>query len=312
MAMHPDAPRDSSSNPVRWRAGAVAALAFFGAAAVFVLGVCTRWGQRFGDIAWFGRLQASPDLRQGSLDALETIRSSSLVLLGGALILTAFVRRRFRLAFIVCLVLPVSIGGAEFLKRTLVRPDLGIDPAGLTENWAPSGHTTVAATLVLCALMVVPRRFRAFTAIVGALYLALIAAGTLAAGWHRPTDSVMAVLWSLGVATTGVAVLVGWRGVGVEESEVERHEHEWQRRVLLSIIIALPMVVLIGSFVIGHRPVIWNQPSSRFFIASIVIDIVSVAAVLVFAQVLRGVSLDAPNSRSVAAETPAIDELDRL
>ena len=145
------------------------------AAVVYGLGVCTRWGQQFGDAAYAGRMTAAPELRSGALDVLDTLRAASVVLIGGGAVLTALVRRRPRLAIVVAAVMGVSILGAEVLKRTLVRPDFGIDPAGMTANWTPSGHTTVAVTLVLGVLMVVPTRLRGTVAIVGALYAAVIA-----------------------------------------------------------------------------------------------------------------------------------------
>jgi len=264
------------------------------AAVVYGLGVCTRWGQQFGDAAYAGRMTAAPELRSGALDVLDTLRAASVVLIGGGAVLTALVRRRPRLAIVVAAVMGVSILGAEVLKRTLVRPDFGIDPAGMTANWTPSGHTTVAVTLVLGVLMVVPTRLRGTVAIVGALYAAAIASGTLAAGWHRPADAITAALWSFAVAAAGVVVLAWWRGTGVDDAD-----HIERRRlhpIAVSVVVVLPIAVLISSLAVDHDPLVFTGVNGRFVFASIVIDVVAAAVVLVFTRFLRGVELDAPQS----------------
>ncbi|MEX1217158.1 MAG: phosphatase PAP2 family protein [Acidimicrobiales bacterium] len=278
----------------------IAAMALLCAAAVFILGIRTRWGQKFGDIALLGRLQSSPELRRGALDVLDTLQASSVVVIGGALVLFALIRRRSRLAGVICVVLFVAIAGAEFLKRTLVRPDFGIDPQGLTNNWAPSGHTTVAISLIFCALMVVPRRMRTVVAVIGALYAAAIASGTLAAGWHRPTDAVMATFWSFAIATVGVALLIAWRGPGTNELAYADRQHPRFRRAGFALAVGLPLFALGASFAIGHDPVVWTQPSSRFIAASIVIDLTAVTSVLVFSKLLEGISLDQPHDAAAS------------
>lgn len=281
----------------RWLGAAT--FAFIGAAVAYLLGVCTRWGQQFGDAAYAGRMQASPELRAGALDILDTLRAISVVCIGGGAILTALVRRRPRMALVVTAVLGVSILGAEFLKRVLIRPDFGLDPAGMTANWAPSGHTTVAVTLVLVAVLVAPSRLRILVTAVGALYAAAIAAGTLAAGWHRPTDAVMASLWSFAVAATGVVVLVLWRGVGVDR--VDEIMHPRAHRAGVVAVFVVPIAVLVGSFMIGHDPVVLTSPGGRFVLASIAIDVVAVAVVVLFARLLRGASLDPPGVERVGS-----------
>lgn len=272
----------------RWVLASVGTLV--AAAVVFVLGVCTRWGQQFGDAAYAGRMLSSPELRRGALDVLDTVRAASLVVIGGGVVVVALIGRRPRLAMIVAAIIGVSILGAEVLKRGLVRPDFGVDPPGMTANWAPSGHTTVAVTLVLCVLLVVPVRLRTVVALVGALYAAAIASATLAAGWHRPTDAVMAALWSFGVAAAGVSALVWWRGIGDDVADRPAHPRAHLASVVAVVIV--PIAVLVAGFAVGHDPVVLTGLSGRFVVASIVIDLVAVAVVIGFARLLRGASLD--------------------
>src|SRR6476661_7953136 len=81
-------------------------------------------------------------------------------------------------------------------------------------NTLPSGHSTVAASLAAALVLVVPVRLRPLAATLGGLYAGGIAAMTLAAGWHRPSDAVSAFavvgMWTFGVS----ALLVALRGTG--------------------------------------------------------------------------------------------------
>lgn len=266
---------------------AYATAALLGAAVVFVLGVGTRWGQSFGDSAYAGRMRSSPELRDGAREALDSVRAISTVLFGSAILAVALVRKRVRLAAVVLGVMVVSILGAELLKRGLPRPDYGIDPPGMTANWAPSGHSTVAITLVLCALMVVPASARRVVSIIGALYVAVIASATLAAGWHRPTDAVMAVFWSFSIATFGLAIdSLGRRTEGSPEPRTDDHDGS-RHPVTVALAMLLPIAVLVGSFIAASDPIVWTESSGRFVMASIVIDLVAAGSVLVFAALDR-------------------------
>jgi membrane-associated phospholipid phosphatase len=107
----------------------------------------------------------------------------------------ALIRRRIALA-VTSVVLVVGANlSAELLKRELHRPVLGIDPqrAGAGNSF-PSGHTAIAASVVVALVLVLPPRVRGIAAVVGALYAALVGVATLSAGWHRPSDAVGAFL----------------------------------------------------------------------------------------------------------------------
>lgn len=78
------------------------------------------------------------------------------------------------------------------------------------ENSLPSGHTTLVLSLVLAALVVVPRSLRYPAVLVAAFLATATGASTVVAGWHRPSDvfAAMAVclLWA-GI----VSLVIGWR-----------------------------------------------------------------------------------------------------
>jgi membrane-associated phospholipid phosphatase len=183
--------------------------------AVYGVFVCTRAGQRVDDAALVGRDRLTPKQIDDADDLLRTVDLASLVLLGGVVLLVAFVRGRWPLALAAGLLLLGANVTTQVLKEVLPRPDLlpGGDPLG-TANSLPSGHTTIAMSLALAAVLVAPRRVRGAVAVVGAFYAGAVGAAVLAAGWHLPSDAVAALLvvtaWAALVATWG------WRETGAE------------------------------------------------------------------------------------------------
>jgi hypothetical protein len=94
-------------------------------------------------------------------------------------------RRRADLAF-ACAVL---LGGAN-LTTQLLKGHLagrGDAPAGLTHSY-PSGHSTVAMSLALAVLLVVPARLRFPAGVVGAAYATAIGVALVVTASHFPSD----------------------------------------------------------------------------------------------------------------------------
>jgi membrane-associated phospholipid phosphatase len=96
----------------------------------------------------------------------------------------------------------------QALKHVLAEPRFAawLGPWGQIENasW-PSGHSTAAMTLALCAVMVSPPAVRAITALIGGAFAIGVGYATLALAWHYPSDVVggflVAGLWvSLAIA----------------------------------------------------------------------------------------------------------------
>jgi PAP2 superfamily len=128
-----------------------------------------------------------------------------VALLGGAAILVAVIRGRPRLALAAAAVVGGANVATQLLKKALPRPDLlGGDALGLG-NTLPSGHATVAMSIALAAVLVVPRRARGAVAAAGALYAAVVGVATLTAGWHRPSDAAAAFAVVVAVAATAAA-----------------------------------------------------------------------------------------------------------
>ena len=277
----------STARRLAWCA-AIAVLLF---AVAFGLLVCTPIGQRLGNYALGGRLLAPQSLRKRSDEALRTMTHTSLFLLGGGLVLIALARGRVRLAGAIAVSILVSVLGAEALKSVLPRPDFGLDRPHLAFNTAPSGHAAIATVLTLCAVMVSPRRLRRPVAVVGWIYMALVAAATMAAGWHRPDDVILGELLSLAVCAAVCAVLVAWRG---GSRPVADQQINLVRQIPALILLAvLPFAVLQG-LTIGREQIVWTRRGVAFLLSAGLLDIAGLVVVAVFVWLLGGITLDPP------------------
>jgi membrane-associated phospholipid phosphatase len=118
---------------------------------------------------------------------------------GAALVLVALARSKPRIAVAVAAVMALAPLTAETLKPILAHPH---DTVGGTHvgaaSW-PSGHSTAALALVLCAVLVTPPRWRRPVAVLGAVYAAVIGFVLVVLVWHMPSDVLggylVATLW---------------------------------------------------------------------------------------------------------------------
>jgi membrane-associated phospholipid phosphatase len=192
----PVSPREVESH----RLVALAVLCALLTAALYVIFVRTGLGQRIDEAALDGRASLSARSINSADDLLRTVSVASVAILGGGIVLVAVVRARFLLAAAAAAVMAGANVTTQVLKEVLPRPDL---LAGRGEidalNTFPSGHTTVAASIAVAALLVAPRRLRGTVAVVGVIYAAAVGVATLTAGWHRPSDAI-----------AGVSVVIGW------------------------------------------------------------------------------------------------------
>ena len=270
-------------------AAVVCALALVVLATVFV---GTRPGQRVDNAALRGQIVQHPRDAGRTERVLRTISVGSLLLLGAALMGIALVRGRLHLALGVGAVIAGSNITTQAFKALVTRPHLISDSHLIAFNTLPSGHSTVAASLAAALVLVAPVRLRPLAATLGALYASGIAAGTLAAGWHRPSDAVAAFavvgIWTFGVS----AVLVGWRGTGSPRVSVGL-----PGLVIGAILVlALAFGVISVSTTIDSANGIHTVRLGLAYVAALA-SIVVIGVVFFVSEVLllRGVSLDAPS-----------------
>lgn len=193
------------------RSGALVAAALSAAlcALAYVLAVGTSAGRAIDDAGLLKHDEALalPRVHDATETIVHTIDRGSLAILGIALVAVAMARGRTRTA----LAALISIAGANLttqaLKRILGSTDpLGGDALRVFEGSFPSGHATVAMSLALALLLVVPRPWRLAAALAGIGYTAAIGVGMLALGWHFPSDVVGGYLVATAWAALAVAV----------------------------------------------------------------------------------------------------------
>lgn len=175
---------------------------------VYLLAVRTAAGQHFEDSV----LNAA-ELRQDSLAAglatraLNTVTVLSLATALAGVVVIAWLRRLPVLGWLAAGVVAASVVSGQLLRVVVERPvllDFGIRRG---DQSFPSGHAAVALS-VMCALgLVVPSRWRPLTIGVGFIWATSVTAGTVLAGWHRPSDTAGSGLIVLFWTSLAVAVL---------------------------------------------------------------------------------------------------------
>jgi membrane-associated phospholipid phosphatase len=132
--------------------------------------------------------------------ALHLLEPLRFILWGFAIVCFALARGRPRLALAVAVVLTCAPLTADILKPLLAYPHVRVDHVRVGSASWPSGHATAALTLVLCALMVVPARWRRPLAWVGGAYVVAVGLALLILAWHMPSDVLggylLATLWA--------------------------------------------------------------------------------------------------------------------
>jgi len=189
----------------------VALLAAGGVAGVYLACVRTPLGQTVDTLMMRGadvhhaRIVAVLDR------ALNGTTAVSLVLVCLTAAAIGFVRRRLDLALAAGLLVLGANASTQLFKNRLPRPNLDDFPA---PNSFPSGHTTAAASVAFALILVLPFAIRGTVALLGAGYVATIAIATVWAEWHRPSDTVAALLVVLAWGA-GASALVRARRTGV-------------------------------------------------------------------------------------------------
>lgn len=164
----------------------------------------TAAGQRFDELALRGSEHGSGTLWQVAEPVLDVVSVAFIVVAVVVVLVIAALRRAWGLGLQVAVLVAGANITTQILKRDLLeRAELDV----LTQrpgNSLPSGHTTVAASVAIALLLVVPRRARPYVALLGAAWTAATGVSTLVGQWHRASD-VLAALLVVG-AWTGLVV----------------------------------------------------------------------------------------------------------
>jgi membrane-associated phospholipid phosphatase len=152
---------------------------------------------------------------------LALLEPTLFVLWGAALVALALARRRPRVALAVVAVLGLAPLTSETLKPLLAHPHVQLDAVHIGPASWPSGHSTAALALVLCAVLVAPARLRPMVAAAGAAFALAVGVSLLILAWHMPSD----VLGGYLVATLWAALAVAALRAG-ERRWPSRHRRQ--------------------------------------------------------------------------------------
>jgi membrane-associated phospholipid phosphatase len=176
--------------------------------------VTTATGQRLDHLAFLGSMIGSWRVSDEALRLLDTVSITAVAVVVGGVILVALLRRRWGLSLVAAAVVVGANVTSQLLKNLVFTRDDLIDlgPYNGMVNSLPSGHTTVAASAAVGALLVVPPVLRAVTAALGVVMVTAFGFATLVGQWHRPSDTIAAVLVAAGWGFAGViATRIGTR-----------------------------------------------------------------------------------------------------
>jgi membrane-associated phospholipid phosphatase len=126
--------------------------------------------------------------------------------MGIGLIAVALLRGRIARAAAVAVLIVATGATTQVLKSSLGHPRAG-EILGVDLGSWPSGHSTAAMTIALCAVLVAPRAIRGAVAAVGAAYALAVGLGVLVMEWHLATDVAGGYLVAMGWMLLAVAVL---------------------------------------------------------------------------------------------------------
>ena len=169
----------------------VTVLAATGVVAIYQVFVLRSLGQSVDTAALHGADVDHPRAVELMSRALHGTTLVSLVLVCLAAAAIGMIRRRIDLAVGAGLLVLGANLSSQLLKNRLDRPDLDGFPA---PNSFPSGHTTAAASVAFALVLVLPPAIRGLVSLIGASYVTVIAVATVWAEWHRPSDTIAALL----------------------------------------------------------------------------------------------------------------------
>jgi membrane-associated phospholipid phosphatase len=269
-----------------------ALLAVAGAAALLIVllyqfAVETRWGQRLDATAVKGRTELHRRGIHAAARLLTTIDVASL--------LVALLRGRPRLAIGAGVMIAGSLLTTELLKKVVLsRPNLGVFDGLNQAGSFPSGHTTIAMSLGVGAMMVSPSRWRALIAALGAAFASAIGVAAVATASHRPSDPIGAALVVTAWAATVAAVLVRPDDDEAREPAGPRASPWFAFGGLALLVVAF--IGLAATVVAIHRDSVNTVDLGGAFLAaaSAIAGMILVCTAALLAM-LRGVELDPPS-----------------
>ncbi len=245
----------------------VALAAFF---AIYGLAVRTEIGQRADEAALAGGRAAPERAHSGANRLLRFVSAGSLVAAVIALGALAWIWRRPWLIVLPAVIVGVCLAATELFKLVIfTRPDLW--PSSLEGNSYPSGHTAIATSLGLSAVLIAPDRWRGAVAVCAALFAGAVGILVVTADWHRPSDPLGSYALCLAI-TAAIVAIIGARWPGAlaamgGHGRSSAAATALARRLELAAI-AAGAVLFAGAVLLAalrYGPdVAWNRPHAAF------------------------------------------------
>ena len=179
--------------------------------------------------------------------------------LGALCVGVALLRRRPWRAATVAVLLLATGATTQGLKHVISTPRVSewLGPWGQVGNSTfPSGHSTAAMTLALCAVMVSPPTQRALVALCAGAFAIAVGYATLALTWHYPSDVVGGYL----VAGTWVSLATAFLQRVERAAPEPTRPPPWEPLVLLGGVLAVVAAAVVAmeahavSFYARERP----------------------------------------------------------
>ncbi len=240
---------------------ALAVASAIGALGVWLAAFAVPAGQRLDSSALDAFTAAAQRPLRPSINGVSELAGPGPLIAGALVLVTiALLRRRWLMAAMVPAILLCANLVTQLLKPGLAHPrivELSGTEAPYPASW-PSGHSTVAMSLALCAVLVVGPRLRPLAALVGAGYAVAVGYSLIAMGWHLPSDVLGGFLSAstftlLGAA--GLSVLEGPKAPAAHAVSARRRTPvAIDRPVLLASLVAAAAAVLCGLVLLARNP----------------------------------------------------------
>ena len=224
-------------------------------------------------------------------------------LAGLLLALVALARGRWRIALLIPVVFVLTGTTTEALKHLLAAPRLDewLGSSQIAASSWPSGHSTAAMTMALCAVLAAPPRLRPTVAALGGAFALAVAYAILTLGWHFPSDVFGGYLVAATYVLIGVAVVAA-----ADQRWPTRRAAEAVTRPI-DLVPALAVAVLAAGLAIGlaitrpHRIVGYAQVHTTFVVGALGIAVLAAALATMMALGF----LRSTTSSSATRQTPA-------
>ena len=251
-----------------------------GALAVWLAAFAIPAGQRLDGsaLAAFG-VVAQSRLEPSIQRLADLANMLALMIIAASLAGVALLRRRWLMAALVPLILLAANVFTQLVKPGLAHPRI-VELSGIEgtfpASW-PSGHSTVAMSLALCAVLVAGPRLRPFVALLGAGYAIAVGYSLVALGWHLPSDVLGGFLVAATFTLLGTAALARLE----PQPQAAAAAAPRRRRTGVPSALVMPAVVAVTAVVLGALALLAHNTSAANYVSgsfAAVLAAISIAA----------------------------------